>query len=221
LRSSIISHCSNRSAIRNIHSIEAKRDMDIFLGPAAWRGYRQADFPGDSWAVEDDALCVQPQGPQVDLISCERFGDFDLSFEWRLPAGGNSGLLYRVTEEYEAAWQSGPELQLLDDSVHPDGHVPETSCGALYGLYAPEGRRSCTAGLFNIARVSARGSSVEHWLNGARVLACDLASEDLRRRVSNSKFRQFPQFARAAEGHIVLQHHATAAWFRHIRISPS
>jgi hypothetical protein len=195
--------------------------MDIFLAPAAWRGYRQADFPAESWTVEDDALRVLPQGPQVDLISRKRFGDFDLSFEWRLPVGGNSGLLYRVTEEYEAAWQSGPELQLLDDSVHPDGRVPETSCGALYGVYAPEGRRCCPAGLFNIAHVSMRGSRVEHWLNGARVLACDLASQDFRRRASNSKFSYFPQFARAAEGHIVLQHHATDAWFRHIRISTS
>jgi hypothetical protein len=169
--------------------------------------------------LEGDALRALAQGPRVDLVSRQRFDDFDLSFEWRLPVGGNSGLLYRVTEEYEAAWQSGPEMQLLDDSGHPDGRVPETSCGALYGLYAAESRFSCPAGLFNIGRVSMRGSRVEHWLNGARVLACDLASRDFRLRASRTKFGGFAQFARAAQGHLVLQHHGTDAWFRDIRIS--
>jgi hypothetical protein len=85
-------------------------------------------------------------------------------------------------------------------------------------VYAAESAFSCPVGLFNIGRVSARGTRVEHWLNGARLFACDLASEDFRRRVAVSKFSSFPQFARAADGHIVLQHHGTDAWFRGIRI---
>jgi Domain of Unknown Function (DUF1080) len=193
--------------------------MDFYLEPPAWRGYRRPDFPAQSWATDGDGLRALPRGPRVDLVSRERFGDFDLSFEWRLPVGGNSGLLYRVTEAYEASWQSGPEMQLLDNSEHPDGRVPETSCGALYGVYAPESSSSCPAGLFNIGRVSMRGSRVEHWLNGARVLACDLASEDFRLRVSRTKLGRSAQFARAAAGHLVLQHHGTDAWFRDIRIS--
>jgi hypothetical protein len=193
--------------------------MDFCLDLSAWRGYRQAEFPAQSWAAEGDALRALANGPQVDLVSRRRFGDFDLGFQWRLPIGGNSGLLYRVSETPPAAWQSGPEMQLLDDSEHPDGRVPETSCGALYGLHQPQGAVSCSAGVFHVARVSVRGSRVEHWLNGARVLACDFASEDFRLRVSNSKFRQFAQFARAGEGHIALQHHGTDAWFRDIRIS--
>jgi hypothetical protein len=192
--------------------------VESYLDVSAWRGYRREDFPAESWAWDGDCIRALAHGPRVDLISKRSFGDFDLSLEWRLPVGGNSGLLYRVVESADAAWQSGPEMQLVDNSSHPDGGMPETSCGALYGLYPAGSTLSCPPGLFNIARVSARGSRVEHWLNGARVLACDLASEDFVQRVARSKFRAFPQFARAAEGHLVLQHHGSDAWFRDIRI---
>ena len=193
--------------------------MEYFLEAAAWRGYRRGDFPARSWVWDGDAIRARADGPAVDLISKQSFGDFDLSFEWRLPVGGNSGVLYSVSESADAAWQSGPEMQLVDNSTHPDGRIPETSCGALYGLYASQGTLSCPPGLFNIARVSARGSRIEHWLNGARVVACDLAGEEFWQRVARSKFRAFAHFARAGQGHLVLQHHGSDAWFRNIRIA--
>jgi hypothetical protein len=193
--------------------------LEVFLDRSAWRGYRQADFPTESWLAQGEVLEARAEGPVVSLISRQRVGDFDLSFDWRLPVGGNSGVLYKVTEDWEAPWQSGPEMQLLDNSAHPDARLPETSCGALYGLYPPQGSYLCRAGLFNIGRVSVRGFRVEHWLNGVRVLACDLATDDFRARVSRSKFCGLPRFACAAEGHIVLQHHGTAAAFRNIRLA--
>jgi hypothetical protein len=182
----------------------------------AWRGFRQAGFPARSWAVEDDALRALARAPQIDLVSTASFRDFDLSFEWQLPPAGNSGVLYRVDEAAQAAWQSGPEMQLVEDG-HPDSAVPEASCGALYDLVAPRVRAACKPG-FNLARITVHGSRVEHWLNGEQVLACDLAGADFRRRIARSKFAAFPQFARAAEGRVVLQHHGTEAWFREIRI---
>jgi hypothetical protein len=190
--------------------------LEVFLDRSAWRGYRQADFPTESWLAQGEVLEARAEGPLVSLISRQRFGDFDLSFDWRLPVGGNSGVLYKVIEDWEAPWQSGPEMQLLDNSAHPDARLPETSCGALYGLYAPQGSYLCPAGVFNIGRVSVRGFRVEHWLNGVRVVACDMASEEFRARVARSKFRGFAQFARCPEGHIVLQHHGAEVWFRNI-----
>jgi Domain of Unknown Function (DUF1080) len=175
-------------------------------------------FPHASWAVEGELLHALPGGEALSLISREAFGDFELTLEWRLPAGGNSGLLYRVSEEAEAPWQSGPEMQLLDDARHPDGRVPETRCGALYGLYAPEVDPGCLADGFNAMTLRVHRNRVEHWLNGVCVLRCDIASPDFRNRVARSKFRDFPNFARAAQGHIVLQHHGDEAWFRNVRV---
>lgn len=189
-----------------------------FLTQNAWRGYRQPDFPSRSWAIDGGFLHALAGTEPVSLISRETFADFDLSLEWRLPVGGNSGILYRVTEDYEAPWQSGPEMQLLGGSSHPDSRVPETSCGAVYGIYPPGEVPQCSAGLFNIARVSVRGFRVEHWLNGVHVLSCDMASAEFRARIAESKFRHYPRFARATEGHIVLQHHGSEAWFYNIRL---
>jgi hypothetical protein len=188
------------------------------LGADAWRGYRQDAFPRGCWAVEGEVLHALGGAGRVSLISMQRFGDFDLALEWRLPPGGNSGVLYRVDENAEAPWQSGPEMQLLDNGGHPDGRVPETACGALYGLQPPFDAPPCHPGLWNVARVRVRGTQVEHWLNGRCVVACDLAAAAIRGRIAQSKFRDYPGFARAAEGHVVLQHHGTQAWFRKIRI---
>jgi hypothetical protein len=101
---------------------------------------------------------------------------------------------------------------------HPDGRIPETSCGALYGLHAPERAPPCPPRLYNIAGIRVHGTRVAHWLNGVRVVDCDLAGEAFRARVRSSKFRDHPLFARASDGRIVLQHHGTEAWFRNIRI---
>jgi Domain of Unknown Function (DUF1080) len=191
---------------------------ELLLTRSAWRGYRLDDFPTESWNVDEDALHALPGAKPVDLVSRQRFRDFDLSLHWRLPVGGNSGVLYRVTEERDVPWQTGPEMQLLDNSGHPDGRVPQTSCGALYGLLAPRHAPVCPPGMFNVARIRVHGPRVEHWLNGVRVLTCDTTSVAFWKRVQRSKFRNFPQFARSEEGNIVLQHHGTGAWFGNIRI---
>ena len=109
-------------------------------------------------------------------------------------------------------------MQLLDDDHHPDGRVPETRCGAMYGLAAPQAGTRCTAEVFNLACVRVRDFRVEHWLNGVCVLRCDMASAEFRSRVARSKFRDFPEFGRAREGHLVLQHHGDEAWFRNLRV---
>jgi len=189
------------------------------LNSSAWRGYRLDGFPAESWAVEGAVLRALPYARPVSLVSRERFADFDLSFEWRLEPGGNSGLLYRVSEEPESPWQSGPEMQLLDDAGHPDGRVPETRCGALYGIYAPSAAPACPPGIYNHGRIRVQGSSVEHWLNGIRVVACDLASDEFRARLARSKFEPFPDFARYAQGHLVLQHHGSEVSFRNVQIT--
>lgn len=183
-----------------------------------WRGYREGGFPGDSWSGDDEVLHALAAGPPVDLLTRERFRDFSLSFEWRLPRAGNSGVLYRVSEELERSWQSGPEMQLLDDEHHADGANALSSCGALYGLMAPWRDQRGAANTYHHGRVVVQGARIEHWIDEVEVLACDLSSAELRERIAGSKFRDFPAFARLEAGHIALQHHGTEAWFRRLRI---
>jgi len=188
------------------------------LTAADWRGYSEAQFPQGSWSLDDNVLRALAAGPPVDLITRERFRDFTLAFEWRLPRAGDSGVLYRVAEQLEHCWQSGPEMQLLDDEHHPDGANALTSCGALYGLIAPWRDQREVANTYRSARLIVRGSRVQHWIDDTQVLGYDLESEELKARIARSKFREWPQFARLEVGHIALQHHGTEAWFRRMRI---
>jgi hypothetical protein len=192
--------------------------MERELGSAEWRGYAQGQFPQNAWSVDGNVMRAMAAGPRIDLVSRERFRDFTLSFEWRLPRGGSSGIAYRVSEENGPAAQTGPVMQLLDDERHQDGADALTSCGALYGLMAPwHDQRSSTSG-YHSARIVLNGTTVEYWIDERQVLGCDLASAELKKRIARSRFRDFAQFAQLREGHIVLQHRGTEAWFRHLRI---
>jgi hypothetical protein len=188
------------------------------LSETAWRGYAATQFPGKSWEADGNVLRALASGAQVDLITRESFRDFTLTFDWRLPRGGSTAVLYRVQEHAGPAEHTGPALQLLDDEHHPDGTDALTSCGALYGILAPWRDQRRGANTYHGARLVVRGTAVEYWLDDRQVLGFDLASEELAARIARSRFRDWPQFARLPQGHIVLQHRGTEAWFRGLSI---
>jgi hypothetical protein len=109
-------------------------------------------------------------------------------------------------------------MQVLDDTKHPDGKNPTTSAGSLFALIAPSKKTLRPVGEFNRARVVVNNGHVEHWLNGNKVLEYDLGSEMLRTLISQSKFKNYSQFARISEGHIALQYHGDDVWYRNIRV---
>ena len=117
---------------------------------------------------------------------CQRYGDFILQFEFALPVGGNSGVFYRVDESAGLAWHSGPEMQLLDDAVHPDGEEPTTRNGALYGLLAPEQETRIGPGSFMHAALVVRRGAVEHWLGNRMVLSYRLDDPALHTLIESS-----------------------------------
>lgn len=188
----------------------------IDSGLTAWRGFKRQDVPG-GWHVKDGVLLKD--APTADLVSRDEFGDFELAFDWKLAPGGNAGVFYRATEEYEHIYWSGPEYQLLDNAGHADGRNPLTSAGAAYGIYAPPAGVVKPAGEWNSTRILARGSHVQHWLNGQKVVEYDLGSDDWRARVAASKFREFPNYGLARRGYIGLQgDHTGSLELRDLRV---
>jgi Domain of Unknown Function (DUF1080) len=183
----------------------------------AWRGFKQNSFPSQSWKVEDKTF-RSVVGQSRDLITREKYRDFELKLEWKVAAGGNSGVIYLVSEDFDETWHTGPEMQVLDDAKHPDGKDPKTSAGALYGLIAPVNKVLHPAGQWNKVRLIVHHGHVEHWLNGRKVLTYELGSDQLKRLIAASKFKEFPRFAQNVEGYVVLQHHGEEAWYRKIRI---
>jgi hypothetical protein len=185
---------------------------------AGWRGFRAKDVPARGWTVDAGALHHAAGAGGGDLVTADEYGDFELRFEWRVGAGANSGVLYRVGEDDDATWKTGPEYQILDDEKHADAKDPKTSAASMYGLYEPGGKELKPVGEFNEGRIVVRGGKVEHWLNGTRVVSCDLAGDDLKSRVAASKFKDLPHFAKRAQGRIALQDHGDDVWYRNIRI---
>jgi hypothetical protein len=190
------------------------------LTEADWRAYGGAQFPERAWSIDGNVLRAKAGGERIDLVTRERFGDFTLLFDWRLPRGGSSAVLSRVDEAAGPAAHTGPALALLDDEHHPEGADALTSCGALYGLVAPWRDQRSAANAYHSGRIVMQGSMIEYWINDHQVIGCDLASEELRARIARSRFRDYPRFAQLPEGHIVLQHRGTEAWFRRVRIVP-
>lgn len=182
----------------------------------AWQSY-SGDAVGQGWKIVDGALFFDGSGGG-DIVTKEDFGDFELAFEWRLPAGANSGVMYRVGMGDEAPYLTGPEYQILDDGGHADGKNPLTSAASLYALYAPVNKFVNPLCCWNSARIIVRGNRIEHWLNGMKVVDAEIGSDDWKSRVENSKFKKWEKFATLPSGRICLQDHGNEVWYRNIWI---
>ncbi|MFH1747649.1 MAG: family 16 glycoside hydrolase [Planctomycetota bacterium] len=180
-----------------------------------WRGYRKESCP-PGWQVKDG--CLVRMGPGGDIITDEQFDNFELALEWRICAGGNSGIFYRVNEELDWPFFTGPEMQVLDNAEHADGGNPKTSAGSNYGLYAPVRDVTQPVGLFNKVRIVVNGAHVEHWLNDEKIVEYELWSDEWKELIAGSKFTAWPKYGLMKKGHIVLQDHGDQVWYRNIKI---
>jgi hypothetical protein len=126
--------------------------------------------------------------------------------------------MYRVTEGGGATYETGPEMQVLDDARHPDGRSRLTAAGSDFGLYPAVAGIVKPAGEWNSIRIVVKGHHVEHWMNGVKVVEYELESPDWEARVAGSKFKQWPGYGRAPKGHIALQDHGDRVWYRNIKI---
>jgi hypothetical protein len=194
----LLGTCASAQDAANVHSWRSLLDDK----GSAWRGWKSEAFPS-GWKISGDEL--SKNGEVEDLVTREKYGDFELEFEWKIGEGGNSGIFYRGTREYEYIFWSAPEYQLLDDANAPDGKNRLTSAASNYGLYAAPAGIVKPHGEWNEARIVVRGAHVEHWLNGQKVVEYELATPDWKAKVAASKFGKFPNFGLAAKGYLAIQ----------------
>jgi Domain of Unknown Function (DUF1080) len=202
---------------------------------AGWRGLGYDSVPTAHWKIENGVIKKVPSGeiPRMpdgqpvsggDLMTIERFADFELAWEWKISRAGNSGVKYNVSEELSVAAAAnhaalGFEYQLLDDSLHEDNKVASHRAGALYDLIAPSASKTLRpVGEWNASRIVFRGSHGEHWLNGAKIVEFDLATPRMDSLLARSKYRSIRNFAQRRAGHVVLQDHGDEVHFRSIKI---
>ncbi len=196
---------------------------------AGWRGADKAGFPLKGWAIKDRCLVVEPGagGESTnggDIVTTEAYGNFELSVDFMLTKGANSGIKYFVAEGLNQGVGSaiGLEFQLLDDANHPDAKLGvgnNRTCGGLYDLIPPLATKTVNPpGQWNSARIIAIGSHVEHWLNGQKVVEYERGTQIFRALVQKSKYATYPSFGEATKGLILLQDHGNQVSFKNIKI---
>lgn len=188
-----------------------------------FKGFRKSEVPS-GWEVEDGTITLAGKGAG-DIITRGQYGDFELSIDWKISEGGNSGIMYHVSEDttYANTYNSGPEMQVLDDEKHPDakkGVNGNRKAGSLYDLIPLSTPAVRPAGEWNTARLVVKDGKVEHWLNDKKVVEYELGTPAWDSMVQQSKFASMPGFGAHKEGHIALQDHGNRVWFRNIRIRP-
>lgn len=185
---------------------------------------------GASWVIEDGALKLnavpQPDGKLQtedggDLVTDSEFEDYELRLEWKISPCGNSGVMFNVieAEQYDYPWQTGPEVQIIDNTCHPDARFVSHRAGCLYDLVPVKYETVKPAGEWNKVRILIRNGKGRFWLNGRQVVEFEMFNGQWERMIQNSKFKDMPDFGKARKGRICLQDHNDAVvWFRNIKI---
>ncbi len=190
-----------------------------------WTGMKGTDLPKKYWKIEDGTLATVSGEHGLDLVTKRPYENFELTFDAKILANGNSGVKYLVRQDWTLNPEKptlqavGHEYQVLDDATlkGKPGWEKE-SMGSFYLVYAPEGKKQSPFGEWNTCRVLVQGDHVEHWLNGKKILEYQLGTKELFAQVQKTKFRNVPGFGSKAPGYIVLTHHESPAWFRNIKI---
>ena len=206
-------------------------DGESFSG---WKIYGADDDTIEHWVIDDEALhftrdvslfglVLNHLNPftrgAVDLMTVDRFGDFELSVDWRISEGGNSGIFYLVPDEStNLSWDLALEMQVLDDAGHMDGEIETHRAGDLYDLQSLARDAALPLGEWNTARIRVEGNRIRHWLNGALLADILRDSPEWDAALAASKFEGIEGFGRAERGHITLQDHGDPVWFRNVKI---
>ena len=216
---------------------------DLFDGKSlnGWRGYKKADATGSRWTVQDGMLTLPADDGKDtrgarDIISEGTYDLFNLTWEWKISEGGNSGLKYFVLEDRDSA--IGHEYQMIDDARHPDAKIgPHRQTTAFYDVLAagsgtfsqqiaapgmrpvkPAGEWNKSGVRVDKSRIIPGGTRVYHYLNDVRVLEYELNSHALDELIEKSKFKGIERFGKLQKGHILLQDHGDQVWYRNIKI---
>jgi len=196
-----------------------------------WRSAKGPEFPKEGWTVEKGQLHTAASGGKEsaaagDIITIARYKQFEVSVDFKLTKGANSGLKYYVQPDLNQGAGSafGLEFQMLDDAVHPDaklGRDGNRTVGSLYDLITAVNKRPNAIGQWNNAYVITKGSRVEHWLNGRLVVAYYRDTDEFRSLVAKSKYadpKYGKNFGEWADGHILLQEHGDEVWFKNVKL---
>ena len=197
---------------------------------SGWHNFGKSSI-GSSWKIDQGALYLDATrradghwqaDDGGDILTKETFENFELRLEWKIGPCGNSGIMYNVVEskDYQYPWQTGPEMQVLDNACHPDAAFEKHRAGDLYDLIACSYETVRPSGQWNSVRIIVNNGKVQHWLNGRKLVEFEMFTPAWQQLIAGSKFRDMPGFGQSRRGHIALQDHGDPVWYRNIKIRP-
>ncbi|CAN5230531.1 DUF1080 domain-containing protein [soil metagenome] len=192
-----------------------------------WHSYGKSE-PGKAWNVDSGAIHLNASSKKTyqtngggDLVSNDEYENFDLQLDWKISKNGNSGIIFYVHEDtakYKETWNTGLEMQVLDNDGHPDGKIPKHRAANLYDLIAASPENVKGPGEWNHAEIIANKGQLEFYLNGEKVVSKTLWNDDWKKMVAGSKFKDMPDWGTYTKGHIALQDHGNDVWYKNIMI---
>lgn len=203
----------------------ANEPVSLFDGQTlnGWHGFNKT---GEitNWMVEDGAMvCLGAAEGDIggDIVSDAEYENFELSWEWKVTPGGNSGVMYHVIEDpkYKAPYETGPEYQMIDDVGFPEKLEDWQKTAADYAMYTPNDKKKVMpVGEWNTSKIVFDKGHVEHWLNGEKVIEFTAWDDAWTKLKTEGKWKDFPDYGSAKKGRIALQDHGNKVYFRNIMI---
>ena len=192
-----------------------------------WHTYGK-DKAGEAWKVDDGAIHLDATNKadwQVagggDLVTNKEYDNFHLKLEWKVAPNGNSGIIFYIhedTTQYKYPWNTGPEMQVLDNAGHPDAKIHKHRAGDLYDLIASSTETVKPANEWNLAEIISNNGKLDFKLNGTNIVSTTLWDDNWKSLIAGSKFKTMPGFGTYKSGKISLQDHGDNVWFRNIMI---
>lgn len=188
-----------------------------------WTAVGKTTPPASGWTVQDGVLTVKREGDKRggDIITSKQYADFDLTVDFKITKGANSGIKYFFTKYEKGGWL-GLEFQIIDDENHPDAKLGingNHKMATLYEMFPVKNAKTNPVGEWNHARIISKGKKIEHFLNGKKVLSFDRSSQTYMDAYLNSKYKGCePVFGLVEKGYILLQDHGDEVSFKNIKI---
>lgn len=215
----------NAAAPNTLTARERAEGWQLLFNGRDLSGWRSFDGGAASpnWAVRDGALVLTAKTGKMsggDLVTADSYGAFELTLDWKVERGGNSGVFYlaRNAPGTRNIYETGIEMQVLDNAGHPDGKIPSHRAGSLYDITVPPLSAAHPAGTWNRARLRVEQGRIRQWLNGTLTADVPFGNDAWRKRVAASKFASMPLFGTFPSGVIGLQDHGEPVAFRNIKI---
>src|SRR5258705_3704423 len=177
-----------------------------------------------SWAIEDNAMVCLGTAKDAhggDIVSDNDYSNFELTWDWKVTKGANSGVMYHVIEstKYKAPYETGPEYQVIDDIGFPGKLEEWQKAGADYAMYLPNDKKKLNpVGEWNTSKIVFNKGHVEHWLNGEKIVAFQAGNDEWTKKKNEGKWKDYPDYGIAKKGKIALQDHGNKVYCKNISI---